>query len=77
LDVGQLCISGNLAGDFAEGGNSLKELEEIREFGLVKSNVLEVFPWASQIALKSCEVVIQKELVMLYVLRLMRELMIC
>jgi len=50
LAVGQLCIGGDLATDFAAGGNSLKELEQIRESGLVKSYVLEVFPWTSQIA---------------------------
>ena len=50
LDVGQLCLGGDLANDFAAGGNSLKELETIRESGLVKSYVLEVFPWTSQIA---------------------------
>jgi hypothetical protein len=53
LDVGQLCIGGDLAQDFAAGGKSLKELENIRESGLVKSYVLEVFPWTSQIAMKA------------------------
>jgi hypothetical protein len=53
LDVGQLCISGDLAEDFAAGGNSLKELEKIRESGLVKGYVLEVFPWTSQIAIQA------------------------
>jgi hypothetical protein len=53
LDVGQLCIGGGLAQDFAAGGHSLKELENIRESGLVKSYVLEVFPWTSQIAMRA------------------------
>jgi len=53
LDVGQLCIGGDLAQDFAAGGNSLKELEGIRESGLVKSYILEVFPWTSQIAIRA------------------------
>ena len=55
LEVGQLCIGGDLAIDFATGGKSLKELEKIRESGLVKSYVLEVFPWTSQIALKALQ----------------------
>jgi len=55
LDVGQLCIGGDLANDFAAGGNSLKELETIRESGLVKSYVLEVFPWTSQTAIESLQ----------------------
>jgi hypothetical protein len=50
LEVGQLCLGGDLANDFAAGGNSLKELQQIRESGLVKSYVLEVFPWTSQVA---------------------------
>jgi hypothetical protein len=53
LDVGQLCIGGDLAKDFAAGGNSLKELEKVRESGLVKSYVLEVFPWTSQVAIQA------------------------
>jgi hypothetical protein len=53
LDAGQLCIGGDLVQDFAAGGNSLKELKSIRESGLVKSYVLEVFPWTSQIAIKA------------------------
>jgi hypothetical protein len=53
LDVGQLCLLGDLEKDFANGGDSLKELEEIRETGLVKSYVLELFPWTSQTAIKA------------------------
>ncbi|HTY10043.1 MAG TPA: aldo/keto reductase [Bacteroidota bacterium] len=55
LDVGQLCIGGELAQDFAAGGTSVKKLERIRESGLVKSYVLEVFPWTSQTALKALQ----------------------
>jgi len=51
LDVGQLCLLGDLEKDFAAGGSSLIELERIRESGLVKSYVLEVFPWTSKTAL--------------------------
>lgn len=53
LEVGQLCLGGEFEKDFAAGGNSLKELEKIRESGLVKSYVLEVFPWTSQTAIKA------------------------
>jgi hypothetical protein len=55
LEVGQLCKGGELSNDFAAGGNSLKEIDKIRESGLVKSYVLEVFPWTSQIALKALQ----------------------
>ena len=51
LDVAQLCLLGDLEKDFAAGGSSLIELEKIRESGLVKSYVLEVFPWTSKTAL--------------------------
>jgi len=50
LEVGQLCIGGDLANDLAAGGSSLKELVTIRESGRVKSYVLEVFPWTSRTA---------------------------
>jgi len=53
LNAGQLCIGGDLAEDFAAGGKSLKELEKIRESGLVESYVLEVFPWTSRIAMEA------------------------
>lgn len=55
LEVGQLCLGGDLANDLAAGGKSLKELEKIRESGLVKGYVLEVFPWTSQIALNALQ----------------------
>jgi Aldo/keto reductase family len=53
LNVGQLCIGGDLANDLATGGASLRELEKIRESGLVQGYVLEVFPWTSQTALQA------------------------
>jgi hypothetical protein len=53
LEVGQLCLLGDLEKDFAEGGSTLTELEKIRESGLVKSYVLEVFPWTSKTAIKA------------------------
>jgi aryl-alcohol dehydrogenase-like predicted oxidoreductase len=48
LDVAQLCIEGTLAEDLASGGPSLKGLEQIRESGLVRQFVWEVFPWTSE-----------------------------
>lgn len=50
VDVGQLCLGGGLARDFATGGDSLSSLRAIKEEGLVSSFVLEVFPWTSDIA---------------------------
>jgi predicted aldo/keto reductase-like oxidoreductase len=49
IDVGQLCIGGKLAEEFATGGNCYQEFQKIREEGLIKSFVMEVFPWNSEI----------------------------
>jgi hypothetical protein len=70
LDVGQLCIGGDLAQDFAAGGNSLNELVKIRESGRVKSYVLEVFPWTSQIAVRALKGGFSKGIVDAYILYL-------
>jgi len=53
IDVGQLCLGGNLAIDFANGGDCYAELEKIKKNRTVKRFVLEVFPWTSHIALKA------------------------
>jgi hypothetical protein len=70
LDVGQLCLLGDLEKDFAAGGSSLIELEKIRESGLVKSYVLEVFPWTSNTALRVLKNDNAKGLVDAYILYL-------
>lgn len=53
LELGQLCLSGALADDFANGGKCYEVFEQIKQEGLVKRYVLEVFPWTSQYALKA------------------------
>ncbi len=53
IELGQLCLSGALADDFASGGESHKIFAQLKEQGLVKRFVLEVFPWTSDIALKA------------------------
>jgi hypothetical protein len=53
IELGQLCLSGALAEDFARGGESHKIFAELKEKGLVKRFVLEVFPWTSDNALKA------------------------
>ncbi|EDY84882.1 hypothetical protein VDG1235_4516 [Verrucomicrobiia bacterium DG1235] len=47
MDVGQLCLSGEYAESFAAGGKAADELRELKESGLVKNFVYEVFPWTS------------------------------
>jgi hypothetical protein len=52
MDVGQLCLNGELAADFAAGGPSIEALSELRASGKVGRYVLQVFPWTSDVALE-------------------------
>jgi aryl-alcohol dehydrogenase-like predicted oxidoreductase len=51
MDIGQLCLDGDLAKDFAAGGASIAALHELRAEGKVGRFVLQVFPWTSHVAL--------------------------
>jgi hypothetical protein len=51
LDLGQLCLGGDLAREFANGGACYQEFQRIKAEGLVKRFVVEVFPWTSYISL--------------------------
>ncbi|HTV19663.1 MAG TPA: hypothetical protein VMG12_13355 [Polyangiaceae bacterium] len=51
MDVGQLCLDGELAKDFAAGGASVEQLHQLRSEGRVGRYVLQVFPWTSHVAL--------------------------
>jgi predicted aldo/keto reductase-like oxidoreductase len=53
LELGQLCLSGALADDYANGGKCYEVFNQIKQEGLAKRFVLEVFPWTSPIALKA------------------------
>jgi hypothetical protein len=53
LELGQLCLSGQLADEFASGGACYEAFAGFKAEGLVKRFVLEVFPWTSHIALKA------------------------
>jgi hypothetical protein len=54
MEIGQLCLgTGALALDFANGGTCYQEFLKIKEEGLVKRFVLEVFPWTSSTALQA------------------------
>jgi aryl-alcohol dehydrogenase-like predicted oxidoreductase len=53
LELGQLCLSGQLANEFASGGACYEAFAGFKAEGLVKRFVLEVFPWTSHIALKA------------------------
>ena len=45
LELGQLCLSGALADQFANGGACYQAFADLKKEGLVRRFVLEVFPW--------------------------------
>ena len=53
LELGQLCLSGELAGQFANGGACYEAFEAIKKEGLVRRFVVEVFPWTSFTSLQA------------------------
>jgi aryl-alcohol dehydrogenase-like predicted oxidoreductase len=53
IDIGQLCLGGQLADDFAHGGACYETFSRLRKEGIVKHFVLEVFPWTSHTALQA------------------------
>jgi aryl-alcohol dehydrogenase-like predicted oxidoreductase len=53
MDIGQLCLNGELARDFAAGGPSVAALHRLRDEGRVGRFVLQVFPWTSDIAVSA------------------------
>ena len=55
IDVGQLCLGGSLAEEFATGGACYREFRTLKEEGLVRSFVMEVFPWTSDVPLRALQ----------------------
>jgi predicted aldo/keto reductase-like oxidoreductase len=53
MSLGQLCLGGELAEEFATGGGCYREFERIKAEGLVKRFVVEVFPWTSDTSLRA------------------------
>ena len=53
LELGQLCLSGELAEDYANGGNCYETFSQLKREGLVRRFVLEVFPWSSEVAFRA------------------------
>ena len=53
LALGQLCLSGQLADEYANGGACYAEFARLKQAGLVRRFVLEVFPWTSPVALQA------------------------
>jgi aryl-alcohol dehydrogenase-like predicted oxidoreductase len=55
MDLGQLCLGGPLAEEFASGGDCYREFERLKEEGLVRRFVMEVFPWTSGMSLRALQ----------------------
>jgi predicted aldo/keto reductase-like oxidoreductase len=53
MDIGQLCLRGQLADEFRAGGKCYGEFRRLRDEGLVRRFVIEVFPWTSQASLEA------------------------
>jgi len=53
MQLGQLCLGGELANDFEKGGDCYKVFQDLKDEGLVKGYVVEAFPWTSEPVLKA------------------------
>jgi predicted aldo/keto reductase-like oxidoreductase len=53
MDIAQLCLGGDMAEQFRSGGACYDEFRRLRDEGLVRQFVLEVFPWTSQVPLEA------------------------
>lgn len=53
IELGQLCLGGELAEDYARGGEIYNALQKIQKSGKVKRFVMEVFPWTSETPIKA------------------------
>ncbi len=53
MQLGQLCLGGELAQDFASGGSCYRVFQDLKDEGLVKGFVVEVFPWTSEFSLQA------------------------
>lgn len=63
LEIGQLCLSEELAESYASGGEIYELLARFKQDGLVRRFVLEVFPWSSETALQAIRGVYPEDLV--------------
>lgn len=55
MDVGQLCLGGKLDEEFANGGQVYADLKQLKDEGLVRNFVREIFPWTSDVPYKALE----------------------
>lgn len=55
MEIGQLCLGGELADAFANGGNCYKVFQDLKDEGLINGYVVEAFPWTSEPVLKALQ----------------------
>ena len=53
MQLGQLCLGGELAEDFANGGHCYRVFQDLKDEKLVQGYVVEAFPWTSGPPLKA------------------------
>jgi hypothetical protein len=53
MQLGQLCLGGELAEDFANGGQCYRVFQDLKSEKLVQGYVVEAFPWTSEPPLKA------------------------
>jgi hypothetical protein len=53
MQLGQLCLGGELAEEFANGGSCYRVFQDLKNEGLVQGFVVEAFPWTSEPPLKA------------------------
>jgi predicted aldo/keto reductase-like oxidoreductase len=63
IDIGQLCLGGKLAEEFASGGKCYDDFRKLRDEELVHRFVLEVFPWTSNVPLQALRAGYPKDLI--------------
>jgi aryl-alcohol dehydrogenase-like predicted oxidoreductase len=49
VDVGQLCLGGRYAEEFRSGGSCFNDFRRLKDEGLVRHFLMEVFPWTSKV----------------------------
>lgn len=55
IALGQLCLGGPLAEEFASGGACYQGFNQIKAEGLVQRFVVEVFPWTSEMSYQALQ----------------------
>jgi predicted aldo/keto reductase-like oxidoreductase len=53
MQLGQLCLGGELANDFANGRHCYRVFQDLKDEGLVQGYVVEAFPWTSEPPLRA------------------------